>query len=203
MKRTEQLTHPLAGDVTRGKACALPQKGVSNFQGYAMTSAEWVEYLMGSGTELTILQMSVRAGCIFFLALAMLRTAGRRSLGKHSAFDTCVVVLLGAVLSRAVVGASPFVPTVGASLVIVLLHRLLGLASIRWEGIERLINGEERRLVENGKIDWTAMRKALLTRTDLDEALRQEAGATDLSQVKEVILERDGKVTVLLNKAEP
>jgi uncharacterized membrane protein YcaP (DUF421 family) len=69
--------------------------------------------LFGEGTDLGPLQMALRALAVFVLALAMIRTAGRRSIGQHRPFDACTTVLLGAVLSRAVVGASPFRATSG------------------------------------------------------------------------------------------
>ena len=67
-----------------------------------------IRLLFGDGTELTTWQMADRALVTFVLALAMIRLAGRRSFGQRSPFDACTTVLLGAVLSRAVVGASPF-----------------------------------------------------------------------------------------------
>lgn len=158
----------------------------------------FLEAIFGNGSDLNGLQMSVRAAAVFLITLIMLRTAGRRSLGMHSAFDSCTTVLLGAVLSRAVVGASPFWPTVAGALVIVLLHRLLALASIRWRFVGDLINGKERRLALNGRVDWNAMRKALVTRHDLERALWQKASTTDLAQIREATLERDGKITIVV-----
>jgi hypothetical protein len=43
--------------------------------------------------------------------------AGLRTFAKQSTFDNIIVILLGAVLARGVVGASPFWSTVGASVV--------------------------------------------------------------------------------------
>src|SRR5262252_4067159 len=91
-----------------------------------------VDTLFGSGSELNTLQMGLRAVAVFVLALAMIRVAGRSSFGQHRPFDACTTVLLGAVLSRAVVGASPFWATMVAGAAIVALHRAVALASLRW-----------------------------------------------------------------------
>ena len=63
----------------------------------------------GEGTDLQSWQMTKRGVVVFGIAFGLIRASGRRSFGQHSPSDACVTVLLGAVLSRAVVGASPFV----------------------------------------------------------------------------------------------
>jgi hypothetical protein len=75
---------------------------------------KWIVWLFGQGSELEIWQMMARAVAIFFIALLLIRASGRRFFGQHAPFDACVTVLLGAVLSRAVAGASPFWATVAA-----------------------------------------------------------------------------------------
>jgi uncharacterized membrane protein YcaP (DUF421 family) len=164
-----------------------------------MDHAELLNTLFGEGPELDPLQMTMRAVAVFALALAMIRISGRRSFGQHRPFDACTTVLLGAVLSRAVVGASPFWATMCAGLAIVLMHRAIAMASIRWRGFERLVNGQERELVRDGRIDEEAMRKALLTRHDLEEAVRHETSDEHRS-IRRAVLERDGAVTIVAAK---
>ena len=74
---------------------------------------------------ITALQMTVRAVLVFFAALALLRVSGKRTFGTNAAFDMVVKIMLGAVMSRAVVAASPFWGTLLAGFVLVGLHRLL------------------------------------------------------------------------------
>lgn len=156
---------------------------------------ELVLALFGDGPDLNALQMAMRALAVFVLTLAMIRVAGRRSLGQHRAFDTCTTVLIGAVLSRAVVGASPFWATMAAGATIVVLHRLVAMASVRWPRFETMISGDKRALVEDGRRDEEAMRKALITLRDLDEAVRKKTG-DETSPVERAILERDGGITL-------
>jgi len=154
-----------------------------------------VSTLFGDGTELNPLQMSLRATAVFVLTLAMIRVAGRRSLGQHRNFDTCTIVLIGAVLSRAVVGASPFWSTMAAGASIVLLHRLVAMASVRWPWFESLVSGDKRELVKDRRRDEQEMRKALITGRDLDEAVRKKSG-NEASPLERAVLERDGSITV-------
>jgi uncharacterized membrane protein YcaP (DUF421 family) len=155
-----------------------------------------IEFLFGSGSDLSALQMSVRAVIVFVLTPAFIRVAGRSSFGQHRPFDACATVLLGAVLSWAVVGASPFGATLSAGAAIVLLHRLVALASLRWPRFESLVTGRERVLVHDGVRVEHQMRMALVTPRDLDEAIRKRTGDAK-TDVERVMLERDGDVTVM------
>jgi len=65
---------------------------------------ELIHLVFGEGSDLEIWQMSMRGAVVFVVALVLIRASGRRSFGQHSPFDACITVLLGAVLSRAVVG---------------------------------------------------------------------------------------------------
>ncbi len=157
----------------------------------------WLLALFGDGGELSPLQMSSRAIGCFFLILVLIRISGRRSFGQHTPFDACVTVLLGAVLSRAVVGASPFLATAIASLSIVLLHRLVAVLAVRYPAIDRLIKGEPRTLAYKGLKDPVQMRWALVSDADLVEALRENANTESLDHVERATLERNGNISIL------
>ena len=156
-----------------------------------------LETLFGHGSDLTVVQMSLRAAVIFLLALGLIRFSGRRSFGLHNPFDSCTTVLLGAILSRAVSGASPFLPTLAAATVLVLMHRLTGIASERWAWFDRLVSGQEVELVREGRRDEAALRKALVTQKDLEEAIRKKTGTQDVSRVARAVLERNGDITIV------
>jgi uncharacterized membrane protein YcaP (DUF421 family) len=154
-------------------------------------------WLFGEGSDLDIRQMVARGVVIFVLALVLIRASGRRSFGQSSPFDACATVLLGAVLSRAVVGASPFWATVAAAAALAAMHRLLAVCCIRWARLEDLVSGREIVLVRDGSIDRQAMRHALLTERNLAEAIRQQLGHAEVEDVGRALLERDGKITVI------
>lgn len=153
--------------------------------------------LFGEGRNLDALQMGMRSLVVFVLALVLVRISGRRSFGQRSPFDYVVGFLLGAILSRAVVGASPFVPTVVASLVIVVLHRALAWARVHSRALERMVVGIEREVFHHGCFDEKQMGAALITETDIYESVRQSLGARDLARVEAAILERNGQLSVI------
>lgn len=144
-----------------------------------------------------IIPMSLRALMIFIATLIFLRIAGRRSFGQKTAFDLCITVLLGAVLSRAIVGASPVMPILAAGAVLVLAHRLLAILAMRWPMLDRLINGVERMLVENGRKNDDQMRAGLVSERDIDEALRKKLGNAPRQAILYAVLERNGEITIV------
>ncbi|WP_233830354.1 DUF421 domain-containing protein [Paraburkholderia sp. ZP32-5] len=157
--------------------------------------------LFGEGRNLDPLQMGLRAIVVFVIALALIRVSGRRSFGQRSPFDLVVVILLGATLSRAIVGASPFIATVVASFLIVACHRMLAWACMRSRRFERLVGGVEREVFSNGVFNAREMHAALMTRTDIEETVRQKTGSRSMDNVAAAILERNGEVSVIRKRA--
>lgn len=153
--------------------------------------------IFGEGKDLDSLQTAMRAVAVFFAALILIRISGRRSFGQRSPFDYVVAILLGATLSRVIVGASPAIPTLMASLVIVLIHRALAWACVRSRWLESLAVGAEREIYKDGQFNRRQMSAALITTTDVFEAARQELNSLDLQDVQLAILERNGQVSLI------
>ncbi len=157
----------------------------------------WLWEWFGEGPRLSALQMSCRAAVCFFLLLGMIRLSGRRSFGQHMPFDACVTVLLGAILSRTIVGASPFLETAAACFSIALLHRVVAMLSARFAFVDRLMNGAPRMLVYKGGKDQKQMRLALVSDADLLQALRLNANTERFDGIEKATLERNGNISIL------
>ncbi|WP_345954496.1 YetF domain-containing protein [Mucilaginibacter sp. PAMB04168] len=153
--------------------------------------------LFGEGKDLNVLQMCSRALVVFFIALVMVRVSGRRTFGKRTAFDNTLAIILGAVLSRAIVGASPFVPTICCSLLLVLLHRLLAYACIKSSFIDRHLKGMSVPLYRNGQLDEDNLTRSLLTKKDIMSDVRLKGNATSLNEIHEIYMETSGEVSVI------
>ncbi|MGF7231571.1 DUF421 domain-containing protein [Arachidicoccus sp.] len=154
-------------------------------------------YLFEQVGKLDILQMVVRAFVIFFLALFLIRITGMRTFGKKSAFDIVVGIILGGVLSRAVTGSSPFFPTVIASVVIVLLHRIVAILSMYSKKMEKLVKGQARELYKNKTINWKNMKRSNISLEDLMESVRDKALVNDLNEIEEARIEQTGEITAV------
>ena len=69
------------------------------------------ETLLGLGVEprdLTFVQISLRGIIVFLVTLAAVRLGHKRSLARKTPFDAVLLVILAAVLSRAINGSAAF-----------------------------------------------------------------------------------------------
>src|SRR5213078_1888891 len=85
------------------------------------------ETLLGLGVEpkdLTFTQISLRGIIVFLVTLATVRLGHKRSLSRKTPFDAVLLVILAAVLSRAINGSAAFFATLGGGVVLVVVHRL-------------------------------------------------------------------------------
>jgi uncharacterized membrane protein YcaP (DUF421 family) len=157
---------------------------------------EWMHTLFGTGRDLNSLQMVCRAAVAFLLTLVLIRIAGIRTFGKRSAFDNVIVIviMLGSIFIRVVVGASPFLPTTLSCLAFVLVHSGLGWVSVRSDLIGRWVKGERKVLYKEGKMDEQHMRRVMVSKKDLMESVRLRLNGDVLDQVREIELERNGEI---------
>ena len=166
---------------------------------------EWLNAALGIGLEskdIGVLQMSLRAAIVFVVTLAIVRLGKKRFLGRATAFDVILGIMLGSIVSRAVTGNAPMVPALAAAAVLVLMHWLFSAVALHWPGFGHLIKGRSDLLVQDGRLDAGTMRDAHMTEHDLWEDLRGKSVAR-LEEVAEARLERSGQLSVIKGKPEP
>ena len=150
----------------------------------------------GAG-DLTTGQIVVRAVFVFVVWLVIVRLADRRLLGKYSAFDVVLAVMLGSVLSRAINGSAPLGGTLAAAAVLVAMHWILTFLSYRWHGFGHLVKGLPQTLIVDGKVYEEELRKNFITGHDLAEMLRLQGRINDPSEAKLAMLERNGQISAI------
>src|SRR6201996_9407444 len=158
--------------------------------------------LFGEGKDLNALQMSDRGVIMFIIALILIRISGRRSFGVRTPLDNIITISLGAVMSRAIVGASDFVPVVVCCFVIVLLHRLFGWLIAHSKAFGRFIEGNKMVLFEDGKFQNDNMKKALVCQEDVMQGVRKSALTEDMDQIDKVYMERNGEISSIKKQLE-
>src|SRR4051812_36756344 len=163
-----------------------------------------VRLLLGLGIdskEINALQMGLRAVIVYVATVLMVRLAKKRFMGRASAFDVILGIMLGSIVSRAVTGNAPFLPALVASAVLLLMHWVISATALRWHTIGGAVKGHSEVLVRDGSIDWQAMRTAHMTEHDLWEDLRGKS-ISHLERVAEARLERNGQLRVIKAQQE-
>jgi uncharacterized membrane protein YcaP (DUF421 family) len=159
--------------------------------------------IFGKREDLSASQMALRAVVVFIIGLIQVRIAGRRAFGVREPFDNVMTILLGAILARAVVGASPFVPTITSATVIVLLHRMFGIFAVFNSTFGALVKGRRRVLYQNGKLHKRNMAWGMISERDLMKGVRTTVNMNTLENIDKIYLERDGKMSVILKQNNP
>jgi uncharacterized membrane protein YcaP (DUF421 family) len=167
-------------------------------QDFALIPDQLLGLSASSAQELTTAQVCLRAVVVYFVLIVFVRIGKKRFLGQATAFDAVLIIMIGSLASRGVSGTAPFVATLAATLVFILVHWLISYASVRSPTLSSLVKGNDTILIRNGRVDQKALRDAHMSSDDLAEDLRQQ-GVGDRSDVKEARLERNGKLSVLKN----
>jgi uncharacterized membrane protein YcaP (DUF421 family) len=159
-----------------------------------------VEMLLGLGVEpkdLTFIQISLRGIIVFLVTLAAVRLGHKRSLARRTPFDAVLLVILAAVLSRAINGSAAFFATLGGGIVLVLVHRLFAFLAFYSHGFGILVKGSADVIVRDGRRDLDMMWRNHVSTHDLDEDMRLSADTDDLSDIRVARVERSGDISFI------
>jgi uncharacterized membrane protein YcaP (DUF421 family) len=146
--------------------------------------------------QLSSAQVAVRAFVVFFVLLAIMRLGKKRFLGQATAFDAILVIVIGSIASRAISGTAPFVPSLVGTAAVVLMHWVVSLLTRDMPALGSLLKGHSNLIVRDGIVNRQELKKAHMSRDDLDEDLRQQ-GVESPKDVKVARLERSGKLSVV------
>lgn len=167
--------------------------------GVLSTFAETVDRLLGlheQAKDLGFSEMAARSLIVFCFAVVLARVADRRFMGRSACFDFMLGVILGSVLSRGINGQAAFFPTLGASALLVIFHRIVGTLTFHSHQFSRWVKGTARVLVVNGEVNHDEMRRNKITIDDLVENLRLNGNTSRVEDIAEARLERNGSISV-------
>jgi uncharacterized membrane protein YcaP (DUF421 family) len=149
----------------------------------------------GINENISPLEIAARSAAMFLIALLLMRMAGMRPFGKGEPFDNIISFLIGGILSRGVVGATPFFSTIASMIVIIIIHKILAKLSIysKWFGAK--VKGEKVLLFRNGMFVKENMNRVNITEHDILEDLRLEVQISSMEKIEEAYMERSGKIS--------
>lgn len=146
---------------------------------------------------------TVAIGVMAYISLIVfLRISGKRTLVKMNAFDFVITVSLGSVLATILLnrevtlaqGASAFA-------ILVLMQFLVTWSSVRWSWIRKVVTGEPTLLFYQNKFLPTALLRTRMTEDEVRAAVRA-TGVESFAEIKAVVLETDGSISVVKHSSE-
>jgi uncharacterized membrane protein YcaP (DUF421 family) len=146
--------------------------------------------------DTSVLGLVIRAVVVYGFLLVALRVAGRRELAQMTSFDLVLLLVISNAVQNAInAGDNSLTSGIISAIVLLLLNWGIGWATYRWRWVERLFQGQPLRIVSNGKLHLGAMRRELITLSELRSALRKQ-GITRVVDCEAVILESDGTLSI-------
>ncbi len=139
----------------------------------------------------------VRGIIIYIFLLVLLRATGKRQIGQMSPFDLVLLLVLSNAVQNSMNGGDNSVlGGIILSITLVAINWSAGKITFASKKAERLIEGVPQVLVHDGKVYEQALSSTQLTRHELMSAIRGE-GYTNLNEIRAVILENDGSISVI------
>lgn len=159
---------------------------------------------LGLDTQnLTIWNVILRTFIVYTITIILFRVGKKRFLAKPSSFDLVLILILGSVISRAITPNVPFVQTIVAAFILVILHTFFSVLTFHSPQAGAFIKGKAMILIKDGKIQWSELKKSHITERDLLSAIRRNGQVLEPSLVKFAILERNGEISVIKKEAKP
>ncbi len=188
-----------------------------------LEGSAWSNMLLLDHEKVTWLEKILRPVAVYFFLLIIFRVLGNRELAQLNPMDLILLLLLSNTVQNAIIGDDTSLSggLVGAMALLGINYAMVFL-KFKSARFEKFIEGVERTLVKDGKIDERVLRQELLTKSDLDTLAHEKdfEGADDIrkcvidpngtffvegnddikdADFKKEVLEKIGKLTEQLN----
>ena len=153
-------------------------------------------------TSWTAVGMAVLSTVVVYAAvIAYARIFGLRSFSKMSAFDFAMTIALGSLFASVVSSPTPTLLQGLVTLGLLFAGQRIIAAARSSEAVKQVVDNSPILLMAGGRILRENLRKANVTEDDLRAKLR-EANVLNYTQVKAVVFETTGDVSVLHGGSE-
>ncbi len=144
-----------------------------------------------------MLRIVLVGAAAYVVLIVVLRLSGKRTLAQLNAFDFVVTVALGSTLATILLSSEvSFSEGITALILLAALQFLMAWLSARWPVARSTFTAEPALLLSDGHVHQEALRRNRLTESELNQAIRMQ-GIGDLSEVKAVVLETNGKISII------
>jgi len=152
---------------------------------------------------LPLLEKILRPVFVYVFLVVALRLAGKRELAQLNPFDLVVLLTLSNTVQNAIIGEDNSVTggIIGAS-TLLLLNYFLVRFLYGHEKLDRLVEGDEDVLIDQGKIREQRLKEELITLPELEAAAHRQ-GFASLEEVERAVLESGGTLSFIGKKPAP
>jgi uncharacterized membrane protein YcaP (DUF421 family) len=143
-----------------------------------------------------VIEKIIRPLIVYASLLFLLRLFGKRELAQLNPYDLVVLLMISNTVQNAIIGNDNSVVGGLMGAATLLLFNLIVVRFLyRHERIDRLIEGDETVLIENGRVIRAALDRELITEHQLEEAAHKQ-GFESLRDVEKCILEPGGTLAM-------
>jgi len=138
-----------------------------------------------------------KSSLIYVFIVGAIRLFGKKELAQLSVIDLVFILLISNAVQNAMVGNdNSLMGGVAAALGLFVVNYIFKFISFRSASFSRALQGEAIILVHEGKMLDENLKKAMITREEVDAAIR-EHGVAHCSDVDLAIMEVDGNISVI------
>lgn len=141
-------------------------------------------------------------GTLAYIGLIiLLRISRKRTLSQLNMFDFVITVAFGSVLSTILLDSSiSLLEGLLGFALLVLFQFFITFLSVRSNQFSQLIKAEPKMLYLQGQFFRNAMKKERVTEDEMLQSVRKQ-GIGTLDEVKAIVLETDGTLSIIKNTA--
>ncbi len=153
--------------------------------------------------DISIAEKMLRPVLVYFFLMIGLRLAGKRELAQLNSMDLIVLLTISNTVQNAIIGSDNSVigGLIGAATLLAVNYAVVRFLYSH-DKIDRLIEGEQTVLVENGRLRLDRMQKELITKVELEAAAHKQ-GIQSLDLVEKAVLEPSGVVSFVVKQPVP
>ena len=142
-----------------------------------------------------ILEKVLRTMLVYSALIVGLRLAGKREMAQLNPFDLVVLLTISNTVQNAIIGNDN---SVSGGIIGVAALLLINYLVVRFvysnNKIEKLVEGSEDTLIEQGILQEKVMKREMITFSELEIAAHKQ-GINSLNEVERAVLEPDGGIT--------
>lgn len=163
---------------------------------FLYSNIDWALGLNLDKGDLSLAQMCFRAFLIYIVVIC-LTLINKRFIQITTPFDAILRFTIGSLIATAIIGGFNFFSALLIVAFLIFLNLFFAVLSFYISTFQHILFGKSFILFQNGKINWSEMRRHFITKQYLFAAIRKNANLKDLQQVDLIVLENDGEISVV------